>query len=147
MCFAQGLVAQSGTIIGTVTNAIPHEPIAGVTIRVFGSHGADEISTDAMGVFRVKGIEDCCRILFDKEGFEAVGPSNLRFKPATDPAQLNLTMLPWPILQGRVLDPERHPIPGSTIEAVNLSWGQKTVTADSDGGFTLNMISVPESTF
>lgn len=134
ICFAQGLVAQPVTVTGTVTNAITHEPIAGVTIRVFGSNDAQEISTDAMGVFRVKGIEGCCRILFDKEGFEAVGPSNLRFKLATDPAQLNLTMLPWPIIRGRVLDPARHPIPAS-IEALNLSWGQKTITADSDGSF------------
>jgi hypothetical protein len=135
ICFAQALVAQGVTVTGTVTNAITHEPIAGVTIRVFGSNDVRETSTDTKGVFRAEGLENCCRLLFDKDGFEAVGADNLQFNAATHPAPLNLTMTPWPTLRGRVVDPERRPIAGSTVEAVNLSAGRTTAKAGSDGVF------------
>lgn len=144
ICFAPAL-AQAITVTGSVTNAITHEPIAGVTIRVFGSNDIRETSTDARGVFHVTGIENCCRVLFDKEGFEAVGPSNLLFRAATDPAQLNLTMLPWPTLLGRVLDAERQPMPGSTVEAIGPLGGRRTAKTRGDGSFAFERNLIPGS--
>ncbi|MGJ5816462.1 carboxypeptidase regulatory-like domain-containing protein [Paludibaculum fermentans] len=136
LCFAPTLIyAQAVTVTGTVTNAATQEPIAGVTIRVFGSNDIQETSTDARGVFRAQGLENCCRVLFDKEGFAAVGPSNLLFRAAVNEPPLKLTMLPWPVLRGRVLDAERRPMPGSTVEAISLSSGRKTVQTGADGSF------------
>jgi hypothetical protein len=137
ICFVPAIIyGQAVAVTGKVTNAITHEPIPGVTIRVFGSNDVHQTSTDANGVFRVQGIENCCRVLFDKDGFEAVGPSNLQFRAAANPAPLNLTMAPWPTLRGRVLDPKRQPIPGSTVEAINSFGGRKTAKTGSDGGFS-----------
>lgn len=137
ICFAPALIyGQAVTVTGKVTNAITHEPIAGVTIRVFGSNDIQETSTDESGAFRVQGIENCCRVLFDKEGFEAVGPSNLLFRAPVNPAPLNLTMRPWPALRGRVLDSKRQPVMGGTVEAINRLGGRKTAKTGSDGGFS-----------
>ena len=134
---APTLVAQNVTVTGTVRNAITHEPIPGVTIRVFGSNDARETLTDANGAFRVEGVQGgCCRVLFDKDGFE---DARLQFRAGTDPAPLNLTMLPWPTLRGRVLDAERQPIGRSTVQAVSVSWGEKTTTAGNDGDFVFHI--------
>ncbi|HZU24500.1 MAG TPA: carboxypeptidase-like regulatory domain-containing protein [Bryobacteraceae bacterium] len=119
-----------------MTNAITQEPIAGVTVRVFGSNDTIETSTNASGVFRAAGLENCCLILFDKEGFEAVGPSRLTFRAAVNAPPLKLVMAPWPALRGRVVDTERHPIAGATVEAIDPTGARTTARTGSDGAFT-----------
>lgn len=130
------LYAQPVTITGIITNAATHEPIPGVTVRLFGSNDIRELSTDERGTFRASGMENCCRVLFDKEGFAAVGSSNFQFQASVNGPPLNLTMLPWPALRGRVLDPERRPLPGSTIEAIGISSRPKITKTGSDGAFS-----------
>ena len=144
ICFAPALIAQTVTVTGTVTNGATHEPMAGVDVTIFDANDVHKVSTDAMGGFRIEGVKSCCRLIFDKEGFEAVGSWNLLFRSATDPEPLNLTMLPYPTLRGRVLDPERRPIPGSTVEATRLQWGQETATVRSDGSFAFEHMSPGE---
>jgi hypothetical protein len=92
--------------------------------------------TDAKGVFRARGIEKCCRVLFDKEGFEAVGPSDLQVRAGLAPEPLHLTMLPWPELRGRLLDPERRPVNGCTVEAISVLGFRKTTKTSNDGAFS-----------
>ncbi len=130
------IYAQPVTVSGTVTNAATREPIAGVTIRVFGSNDIRELSTDERGVFRAEGMENCCRLLFNKAGFAAVGSSNLQFQASVNAPPLHLTMLPWPALSGRVLDPERRPIVGSTVEAISGSSRRTLAKTGSDGAFS-----------
>jgi hypothetical protein len=128
------LAAQSVTVSGTVTNAITHEPIAGAKVVVFASDIRD-LKTDEQGKFRAEGIRGCCTILFDKDGYEAVGSSRLQFHAATDPEPIHVTMLPWPTLRGRVLDPERRPVAEAAVSAVGLSGGQESATTDAAGVF------------
>ena len=123
------------TVTGAVTNAITHEPIPGVTIRVFSANHARDISTDANGAFRAEAPQGCCVILLDKEGF-ADGTVRLPLQPGTHAAPLNLTMLPWPALSGRVINPERHAVGGSTVDAISLSWGAKWSTYCNARGYS-----------
>lgn len=148
ICIAPVLLyAQPVTVTGTITNAASHEPIPGVTVRLFGSNDIRELSTDERGTFRAAGLENCCRVLFDKEGFAAVGSSNFQFQASVNAPPLNLTMLPWPALRGRVLDPEHRPLAGSTVEVIGNSSRPRTAKTGNDGAFSFDHTLPPGDYF
>jgi Carboxypeptidase regulatory-like domain len=143
---SQAALLQAVTVTGSVTNAITHEPLAGVKVILFEPGDIHETATDAGGMFRIENVKTCCRLLFDKDGFEPVGPRRLQFESATDPAPVRLTMLPWPILRGRVVNADRHPIAAAKVEAFHRFWGHETATTTTDGGFVFNHINPGEYT-
>jgi hypothetical protein len=143
LLLAPALAAQTVTVSGTVTNAITHEPIAGVKVVVFGSNIHD-LLTDELGRFRVEGVQGCCTVLFDKKGYAAAGSDRLQFHTATDPPPIHVTMLPWPALSGRVLDPERRPVAGAAVSAIGVSGGHESVTTDATGAFRFEHIAPRE---
>ena len=144
LALAPALAAQTVTVSGTVTNAITHEPIAGVKVAVFGSDEPRELRTDELGRFRAEGVSGCCTILFNKDGFEAVGSSRMQFHAATDPPPIHLTMLPWPTLRGRVIDAEGRPVAGGAVSAIRAWRGHESATTDAAGVFRFDHIAPGE---
>jgi hypothetical protein len=108
LALAPALAAQTVTVSGTVTNAITHEPIAAATVRLWDSaHGIEEAQTDASGAFRIaKTPLGTYRVILAVKGFSA---ERTTVEIDANCGPLHLSMTPWPMLRGQVLDPERHP--------------------------------------
>jgi hypothetical protein len=79
-------------------------------------------------------------VLFEKYEFAAVGSNGLQFQATIDPPPLDLRMLPWPTVRGRVLDPERRPAAGAAVAAIGVSRGQESSTTDETGAFRIEHI-------
>jgi hypothetical protein len=56
LALAPALAAQTVTVTGTVTNAITHEPIGGVAVRLWSTADMEDASTDAAGAFRIAKV-------------------------------------------------------------------------------------------
>jgi hypothetical protein len=141
---ASVLSAQSVTVTGSVTNAITHEPIEGVSVVliaiVSGSSGAN---TDPSGRFRIRNVKPGgYRLAPSRVGFDGAAVE-IRIEGGADPPPLDVRMMPWPGVRGRVIDPERQPVPGVRVRAINLSNALGVVyefTTDAAGRFALERL-------
>jgi protocatechuate 3,4-dioxygenase beta subunit len=115
LLIAPTLAAQTVTVTGTVTNAITHEPIPSVSVRLYSRSAGAHGDTDAAGTFRIENVQPgSYRLRAFKMEFEA-DDSEVRIETGAGP--LHVTMLPWPALRGRVLDDQRHGVARAEVEA------------------------------
>jgi hypothetical protein len=121
LLLARVLAAQ--TVSGTVVNGVTHEPIRGVQVRLLGgSKDAPSATTDAIGSFRMDAKAGDYYVLAVAPGFDisSMRSSHVHVTNGVDPAPLQIALMPYPTLRGRVLDPERHPVAGIQVSAVAI---------------------------
>lgn len=116
---ACALGAQTVTLTGRVTNAITHEPIESVTVHLWQSNRPTlSEKTDASGRFRMPEVKaGTYRLIPSRAGFEGAA-KEIRIESGADPPQSDLTMMRWPGLRGRVLDPERQVVARVRVRAI-----------------------------
>lgn len=116
---ACALAAQTVTVTGSVTNAITHEPIEGVSV-LLPSIRASGGKSDASGRFRIPNVKTGqYRLVLSRAGFESAS-KEIRIEDGADPPPFDVTMAPWPGVQGRVLDPGRQPVAGIRVRAISV---------------------------
>jgi hypothetical protein len=145
--FTLPLAAQ--TLTGTVTNAATHEPVAGGSIALVVVKGGTPANarTDEHGAFRIQNVHPGDYLVLPmKAGFESpAAPARLHVEAGVDPAPVELAVMPWPSLGGRVLDPERQPVAGVTVSALPLRNNvELTAKSDSEGRYTFPSVASGE---
>jgi hypothetical protein len=137
------LSAQTVTVTGGVTNAITHEPIAGVHVLLFSITGSSGAQSDASGRIRIPDVKPGrYRLATFLSGFDGAA-MDIRIEPGTDPPPFDLTMLPWPVVRGRVLDPDRHPVARVRVRAMkpaNAPGLAYEATTDAAGRFAIERL-------
>ena len=137
------LSAQTVTVTGSVTNAITHEPIEGVSVVLFPITGSTGANSDASGRFRIPNVKaGGYRLSPSKGGFEG-SATEIQLEPGADPQPFKLSMVPWPTVRGRVLDPDRQPVARVRVRAMNPGNAPGTVyevTTDAAGRFALERL-------
>jgi len=142
---AYTLSAQTVTVTGSVTNAITLEPIENVSVVLFPITGPSSgANSDASGRFRIPNVQPGeCRLSPSKVGFEG-SAMEIQLESGGDPPPLNLQMVPWPTVRGRVLDPDRQPVAGVRVRAMNPGNAPSVVyevTTDATGRFALERLA------
>jgi len=137
------LSAQTATVTGSVTNATTHEPIEGVSVILFPISGSSGAKSDASGRFRIPSVKpEVYQLTPSKDGFEGAR-MEIRIEPGTDPPLFDLKMSPWPVVRGRVLDPELQPVERVRVRAINPGNAPGVVyevTTDAEGRFALERL-------
>jgi hypothetical protein len=137
---ASALSAQTVTVTGSVTNAITHDPIEAVSVNLIRNGNFSGSNTDASGRFRIQNVQPGEYLLRpSRGGFDGVAVE-IRIEAGVDPRPFDLMMVPWPRVRGKVLDPERQPLAGVRVRAVNPGNAPGAVyeaTTDVAGRFTL----------
>ena len=138
------LSAQTVTVTGGVTNAITHEPIEGVSVVLFPISGSSTATSDASGRFRIPKVQPGgYRLAPSRAGFDGVA-MEIRIEPGSDPPPFDLKMVPWPVVRGRVLDPERQPVARVRVRAIdpdNAPGVVYEVATDAAGRFALERLA------
>jgi hypothetical protein len=121
LAFLLAGIAAAQTVSGTVVNGVTHEPIRSVQVRLLGaSKDAPSATTDASGSFRISAPAGDYYVLAVWAGYDVPDLTSHRVhvEDGQDPAPLQLALMPYPKLRGRVLDPERHPVGGIQVSVV-----------------------------
>jgi hypothetical protein len=111
------------TITGSVSNAVTRQPISGVQVRLLGgSNDAPPATTGATGSFQITAKPGDYYVLAVSPGYDAPDLRSYRVHvdEGKDPSSIDIALLPYPKLSGRVLDPERHPLAGISVTVVPL---------------------------
>jgi hypothetical protein len=119
LLLARVLAAQ--TVSGTVVNGVTHEPIRNVQVRLIGgSKDSPSATSDAAGSFRIPAAAGDYYVLAVWAGYDVpeLRSHRVHVEEAQDPTPLQITLMPYPTLRGRVLDPERHPLAGIQVSVV-----------------------------
>jgi Carboxypeptidase regulatory-like domain len=138
------LAAQAVT--GTVTNGVTRQPVAGVSVSLISPRSDARVSgtSNATGAFRIADVAaDDYFVVALQPGFEAPDLMSLRLHVAAgvDPAPLDITLIPWPKLSGRVLDPERHPLAGIAVSLIPFSGiSMQPATTDKQGHYEFRTV-------
>jgi len=138
------LDAQTVAVTGSVTNAITHGPIEGVSVVLYGIGPSSGANSDASGRFRIPTVKaGAYRLVPSRGGFEGAA-REIRIEAGADPPPFDLTMVPWPGLRGTVLDPERQPVARVRVRAINPGNAPGVVyevTTDAAGRYALDRLS------
>lgn len=110
---------------------------------LFPITGASGAKSDPSGRFRIPNVKPgAYQLAPSKDGFEGAR-MEIRIEPGTDPPPFDLKMLPWPVVRGRVLDPELQPVERVRVRAINPGNAPGViyeVTTDAEGRFALERI-------
>ncbi len=140
--------AAAQTVTGTVRNGVTREPLSGVTIAFQKPPAAGQTArTDATGTFRAVLPPGDYAMLVLQPGFELPDLNTLRVhvEDGRDPAPLEIALLPYPKLSGRVLDPERNPVAGISVTVVPFRGSTLSpAITDKQGRFTFHAVSPGE---
>ena len=126
-CFVLALspanAQNAGIVEGSVVNSATRSGIAGVTVKLFTRTGVRyETITDGTGRFNVRGMkEDEYDSSFEREGFAPPDSSRamiikrLLRVDGKNPARLDVEMIPYAKIRGRVVDADGKPAPNIGI--------------------------------
>ena len=121
---------QQGSLEGTATNSLTHEPLANVHVRLIaadfnGINGAYGAMSDRAGHFSIASIRPGTYILLpERSGFLHVQSKNsgavpnITIKAGEKVTQYELEMTPRAILSGRVVDESGDPVQGVRVQTV-----------------------------
>ena len=124
---------QQGSIEGTATNALTHEPLSDVHVRLInatftGINGAYGAISDRAGHFSIATIRPGTYILLPEHaGFlhvqtkSASAIPTLAIKPGEQLTGYQLEMTPRAVISGRVVDDSGDPVQGLRVLAVPVS--------------------------
>ena len=140
--------ARDSTIAGRVTDASTDTPVAGATVTL--RLGGQTTTTDAAGSYSFSGVKPGdYRVSARMEGY-GIGPSGdsspmrrIRVGAGLHVRGVDFKLQREAILQGRVLDSDRHPVPGITVAVFGETyingrldfWTVKTVRTDPKGEY------------
>ena len=119
-CFVLALpvanAQNAGIVEGSVVNSATASGIAGVTVKLFTRKGGVryETTTDGTGRFNVHGMKDDeYDSSFEREGFAHLDESKpfkrLLHVDGKNPARLDVELIPYAKIRGRVVDAEGKP--------------------------------------
>ena len=121
---------QQGSIEGSATNAVTHEPLSNVHVRLIaanfaGISGAYGAISDRTGHFSIATIRPGTYILLpERSGFLHVqtkgeaGIPSITVKPGEQVTGYQLEMTPRAVLAGRVVDEAGDPVQGVRVQAM-----------------------------
>jgi hypothetical protein len=145
----RGVVGR-GVVEGSVIDSATRSGIAGVTVKLYTRLGVRyETTTDAAGRFTVREMkEDDYDSSFERDGFAPPEASRVlfKFKPllrvnGKNPARLDVEMVPWAKIRGRVVDADGNPAAGAAVTLDGPRIGPSgEETTDGDGTFTFNKL-------
>jgi uncharacterized GH25 family protein len=139
----------AGVVEGSVVNSATHSGIAGVTVKLFTRQGVRyETTTDGTGRFNVRGMkEDEYDSSFEREGFapsdstRAMIIKRLLRVDGKNPARLDVELIPYAKIRGRVLDAEGKPAPDTKVTLDGPLVGPRAEeTTDNGGNFAFNKL-------
>jgi hypothetical protein len=140
---ACALDAQTVTVTGSVTNAITHDVIEGVSVVLYAIGTSSGAHSDASGRFRIPTVKaGAYRLIPSRAGFDGTA-KEIRIEAGADPPPFDLTMVPWPGLRGTVLDPERQPVARVRVRAIKVANAPGVVyevTTDAVGRYALDRL-------
>lgn len=129
----------AGTLEGVVINSVTRGGIPGVDVNVNAPNVRYTTTTDGAGRFIFRNMkEDEYRASVSRDGF-AIPPSFAGGPPVRvgtgSPARIEIEMTPYSSLRGRVVDEDRQPVVGASVQ-LSLSLGTRdSVTTAADGSF------------
>ncbi len=137
------LSAQTGTVEGTVTDALTGVPISGAAVRLYrGDNIAYRVTTDAKGQFRIAGVtEGQYRPMMygaDHMSLARDHPAARTIEITASKPSVSITaqLVPQAQVAGRVLSPAGEPMKGVPV-AMRRVWHQQwnMTTVSDEGGF------------
>ena len=141
----QAPAQNTGSVEGSVLNSATHAGIGGVSVKLFTREGVRyETSTDASGKFTIVNMkEDEYSSTVERDGFAATEHNGLGPEPRVrvsgkDPGRLDVELIPYAALRGRVVDAEGNPALKASVTLNGpATMGPLPIedTTDKDGGF------------
>jgi len=139
ICFASHAAAQ--TVTGSVFNAATGTPAAGIKVELLRSTTPFyETTTDGGGRFRFDDVRagDYSVRYQSPDYFLTAGPTDYKPFPVTadNPVVLEMRLIPYSRISGRLLDLRGKPVPKAQIELTGLGMvsGNRTYQRSSVGG-------------
>jgi Carboxypeptidase regulatory-like domain len=151
-CIAVGalLLASSalfGQVVeGTVVNSQTGAPIGEASVQIVNAGKTSyQTTSDAQGAFRIEGVADGTYMaLVFKTGFQTSGDAaalqRFRVGAGLDPVHLQLKLIPFGKLSGRVFDGTDGPVAGAQVSVFQGIGIGQTVKSDAEGGFSFDGI-------
>jgi protocatechuate 3,4-dioxygenase beta subunit len=115
------LAAQQARIEGVATDAVSHEPLANVHVRLFIARtGAPAVAYGAMsdrtGRFAISSVAPgTYSVMAEHTGFAYLGARTVALKTAQSLTDFKLEMTPEALISGRVLDENGDPLQGASV--------------------------------
>jgi uncharacterized GH25 family protein len=152
-CFVLALplanAQDAGVVEGSVVNSATRSGMAGVSVHLFTRQGVRyETTTDGTGRFSVHGMkEDEYDSSFDREGFAPPDSNRVMIRrrllrvDGKNPARLDVELIPYAKIRGRVLDAEGKPAPDARVTLDGPLVGPNAEeTTDNEGNFAFNKL-------
>jgi hypothetical protein len=135
---ATAAIAQdTGSVEGRVTSSLGHSGIAGVTVTA----GSRRATTDGGGAFRLSSLQTGeYSVSFEGEGF-APYKTNIRLDAGIAGERLDVELIPYSSIAGRVVDDEGRSLFGVRVEitqavrGTGTTWYQWRALTDKDGRY------------
>jgi hypothetical protein len=121
VAFLLARVLAAQTVTGTVSNGVTRQPLEGVRVVLAGGQkDSPSATTDATGSFRSTVVPGDYYVIAVRQGFDVPELRSFRVhvEEGRDPTPLEISLMPYPTLRGRVLDPERHPLAGIPVSVI-----------------------------
>jgi len=150
LCLAAGTLlfanaALFGQVIaGTVVDSVSGAPIGGASIQIVNADKTPyQTTSDQQGAFRIEGVADGTYVaLVFKTGFQTPGGASalrrFRVGAGLDPVHLQLSLIPFGKLSGRLFDGDDQPVAGAEVSVMQGIGIGQTVKSDDKGGFSFD---------
>src|SRR3954447_13810010 len=105
------LLAQGrGVVEGTISNKLTHAGVAGVKVQITSNNQQYTATTSDGGTFRIANVPPG-QYTVALDSHELMTPGGMRPLPVSgaDPVRLDLELMPWAKIRGRVLDDQGRP--------------------------------------
>jgi len=114
-----------GEVIGTVQNRRTHKPVAGAHITLVHGEAANlpTTTTDSKGLFRLSGLAPGAgyRLTVSCKGYENLTSVSFSLDTAKGHDAGALGLIPLPIIQGKVYDHAKKPIPKARVTVTQVT--------------------------
>ena len=135
------LLAQgTGIVEGTISNKLTHAGVAGVKVQITGNNQQYTATTSDGGTFRIANVP-AGQYTVALDSRELMTPGGMRPIPVSgaDPVRLDLELMPWARIRGRVLDDQGRPVPKAQIEMMRYRGGGGSIArTEADGSFLIS---------
>jgi hypothetical protein len=135
------LLAQgTGAVEGTISNKLTHAGVAGVKVQITGKNQQYTATTSDGGTFRIANVP-AGQYTVALDSRELMTPGGLRpiVVSGPDPVRLDLELMPWAKIRGRVLDDQGKPVAKAQVEMMRYRGGGGSISGTgADGSFVIS---------